>query len=73
VPEREREREREVLARPAATDQNAALAQPTPATSALEAVAGRWVLELLGLPSHFSFGFVTGCPTEVGHRATPRG
>ena len=42
-------------------DQNTGLAEPTPATSALEAVAGRWVLELLGLPSDSSFAFVTGC------------
>ena len=42
-------------------DQNAGLAQPTPAVSALEAVTGRWVLELLGLPAHSSFAFVTGC------------
>ena len=33
-------------------DQNTGLAEPTPATSALEAVAGRWVLELLGLPEN---------------------
>ena len=44
-----------------AWDQNAGLAQPTPAVAALEAVTGRWVLELLGLPSHSSFAFVTGC------------
>jgi len=44
-----------------AWDQNAGLAQPTPALSALEAVTGRWVLELLGLPAHASFAFVTGC------------
>ena len=44
-----------------AWDQNAGLAQPTPAVSALEAVTGRWVLELLGLPAHSSFAFVTGC------------
>jgi glutamate/tyrosine decarboxylase-like PLP-dependent enzyme len=42
-------------------DQNTALAEPTPATSALEAVAGRWVLELLGLPASAAFAFVTGC------------
>ena len=42
-------------------DQNTGLAEPTPATAALEAVAGRWVLALLGLPSHASFAFVTGC------------
>ena len=44
-----------------AWDQNTGLAQPTPALSALEAVTGRWVLELLGLPPHSSFAFVTGC------------
>jgi glutamate/tyrosine decarboxylase-like PLP-dependent enzyme len=44
-----------------AWDQNAGLAQPTPAVSALEAVTGRWVLELLGLPPQSSFAFVTGC------------
>jgi len=42
-------------------DQNTGLARVTPATSALEAVTGRWVLELLGLPAHSSFAFVTGC------------
>ena len=42
-------------------DQNTGLAEPTPATCALEAVAGRWVIELLGLPAHSSFAFVTGC------------
>jgi glutamate/tyrosine decarboxylase-like PLP-dependent enzyme len=42
-------------------DQNSGLAEPTPATAALETVAGRWVLELLGLPAHASFAFVTGC------------
>jgi glutamate/tyrosine decarboxylase-like PLP-dependent enzyme len=44
-----------------AWDQNTGLADPTPATSALEAVAGRWVLEVLGLPRHASYAFVTGC------------
>ncbi|MFN8223005.1 MAG: pyridoxal-dependent decarboxylase [Gaiellales bacterium] len=44
-----------------AWDQNTGLAEPTPSTSAIEAVAGRWVLELLGLPAHASFAFVTGC------------
>ena len=42
-------------------DQNTGLAEPTPATAALETVAGRWVIELLGLPTHASFAFVTGC------------
>jgi glutamate/tyrosine decarboxylase-like PLP-dependent enzyme len=44
-----------------AWDQNTGLAAPTPTTAALEAVTGRWVLELLGLPTHCSFAFVTGC------------
>ena len=44
-----------------AWDQNTGLAEVTPAASALEAVAGKWVLELLGLPSKSSFAFVTGC------------
>jgi glutamate/tyrosine decarboxylase-like PLP-dependent enzyme len=44
-----------------AWDQNTGLAEPTPTTCALEAVTGRWVLELLGLPSQASFAFVTGC------------
>ena len=44
-----------------AWDQNTGLAEPTPATSALEAVTGRWVLQLLGLPADASFAFVTGC------------
>jgi glutamate/tyrosine decarboxylase-like PLP-dependent enzyme len=44
-----------------AWDQNTGLAEVTPSTSAIEAVAGRWVLELLGLPAHCSFAFVTGC------------
>ena len=42
-------------------DQNTGLAEVTPTTSALETVAGRWVLDLLGLPSHCTFAFVTGC------------
>jgi glutamate/tyrosine decarboxylase-like PLP-dependent enzyme len=44
-----------------AWDQNTCLAEPTPATCALETVAGRWVVELLGLPEQSSFAFVTGC------------
>jgi hypothetical protein len=42
-------------------DQNACLAEVSPATSALEAVAGRWVIQLLGLPPTSTFAFVTGC------------
>ena len=44
-----------------AWDQNTALAEPTPATSALETVTGRWILDILRLPAHCSFAFVTGC------------
>ncbi|WP_372517685.1 pyridoxal phosphate-dependent decarboxylase family protein [Frankia tisae] len=46
-------------------DQNAALASLSPAASAAEAVAGRWVAELLGLPSGVSVGFTTG--TQMAH------
>ena len=44
-----------------AWDQNAGLALPTPAAAVVEEVAGRWTKELLGLPEHASFAFVTGC------------
>jgi glutamate/tyrosine decarboxylase-like PLP-dependent enzyme len=44
-----------------AWDQNAGLALPTPAASVVEEVAGGWAKELLGLPLHVSFAFVTGC------------
>src|SRR3954452_24025308 len=40
-----------------AGDKNTALPAPPPATAALETVAGRWVLDLLGLPTHCSFAF----------------
>jgi len=43
-----------------AWDQNAGSAMLTPATVAMERVAGRWMLELLGLPETASVGFVTG-------------
>ncbi len=43
-----------------AWDQNAGLRQVTPATTAAEEVAGRWLLELLGLPAESGVGFVTG-------------
>jgi glutamate/tyrosine decarboxylase-like PLP-dependent enzyme len=45
----------------AAWDQNAGLAAPTPAVSAFEDVAGRWLADLLGLPATASFALVTGC------------
>ncbi|GAA3303361.1 aspartate aminotransferase family protein [Dactylosporangium vinaceum] len=43
-----------------AWDQNAAMRYPTPATAALEEVAGAWILDLLGLPAGCDVGFVTG-------------
>ncbi len=48
-----------------AWDQNAGLALPTPAATVVEEVAGRWLKELLGIPAHASFAFVTGC--QVAH------
>ena len=43
-----------------AWDQNAALQGPARATSAIEATALRWLLDLLGLPPHCAGAFVTG-------------
>ena len=43
-----------------AWDQNAGLYVGGPAAAVAEEVAGAWLLELLGLPSDASFGFVTG-------------
>ena len=43
-----------------AWDQNAALSVMSPAATALDAVALRWVTELLGLPAGTGGGFVTG-------------
>ncbi|MBI3438559.1 MAG: aspartate aminotransferase family protein [Proteobacteria bacterium] len=40
--------------------QNTGNAQATPSASAVEEVASRWLLDLLGLPSGCSVGFVTG-------------
>jgi glutamate/tyrosine decarboxylase-like PLP-dependent enzyme len=45
----------------AAWDQNTGGAPSSPAVSAMEQVAGGWVLDVLGLPPDASFGFVTGC------------
>ena len=42
-------------------DQNAGLYVGGPAASVVEETAGRWLKELLGIPSSASFGFVTGC------------
>ncbi len=44
----------------AAWDQNTAMAEPTPAVSALEAVTAEWLLQLLDLPRTSSVAFVTG-------------
>jgi glutamate/tyrosine decarboxylase-like PLP-dependent enzyme len=44
----------------AAWDQNAGLAAMSPAAAAIEDVAARWVLELLGLPADCGVGFTTG-------------
>jgi hypothetical protein len=41
-------------------DQNAGLYAPTPGVSIVEEVAARWMVELLGLPTGSSVGFVTG-------------
>jgi glutamate/tyrosine decarboxylase-like PLP-dependent enzyme len=43
-----------------AWDQNNGLFAPTPAMSVIEEVAGRWMIDLLGLPPESSFAFVTG-------------
>jgi glutamate/tyrosine decarboxylase-like PLP-dependent enzyme len=43
-----------------AWDQNAGLYVCGPAASVVEEIAGAWLIELLGLPAHASFGFVTG-------------
>ncbi|MDQ3158021.1 MAG: pyridoxal-dependent decarboxylase, partial [Actinomycetota bacterium] len=44
----------------AAWDQNAGLAVASPAAAAAEEVAGAWLVDILGLPGHVSFGLVTG-------------
>ncbi len=41
-------------------DQNSALTVMSPVSSALEDIAGRWLLDLFGLPPDSGFGFVTG-------------
>ena len=43
-----------------AWDQNAGLYVASPAAAVVEEVAGRWLIELLGLPAGTSVGFVTG-------------
>ena len=43
-----------------AWDQNAGINSLTPAAAAIEVVAGRWVVEALGLPAGSAVGLVTG-------------
>lgn len=43
-----------------AWDQNSGSSTLTPATVAMERVAGQWMLDLFGLPASASVGFVTG-------------
>jgi glutamate/tyrosine decarboxylase-like PLP-dependent enzyme len=43
-----------------AWDQNAAMRYASPATAAIEEVAGEWLLEILGLPRQSDVGFTTG-------------
>src|SRR5215218_911775 len=50
-----------------AWDQNAGLAGPAPGVTEVEAIAGAWALDLLGLPEDASFAFVTGC--QMAHVA----
>ena len=45
----------------AAWGQNTGNHSATPAAAAAETVAAEWMLDLLGLPSESSVGFVTGC------------
>jgi len=42
-------------------DQNAGMYAVAPAAAVVEEVCGRWLLELLGLPTTASFALVTGC------------
>jgi len=41
-------------------DQNGGMRYATPATAAIEEAAGKWLLDLLGLPSGSDVGFTTG-------------
>src|SRR5215208_7897964 len=42
-------------------DQNAALYATSPAAAVVEEVAGLWLKDILRLPAHASFAFVSGC------------
>ena len=45
----------------AAWDQNSGVYALSPAVSVIEEVTAAWLLDLAGLPAHWSTGFVTGC------------
>jgi glutamate/tyrosine decarboxylase-like PLP-dependent enzyme len=42
-------------------DQNAGLYATSPAAAMVEEISGRWLKEILRLPAHVSFAFVSGC------------
>jgi glutamate/tyrosine decarboxylase-like PLP-dependent enzyme len=44
-----------------AWDQNGGIYALSPLVSVIEQITGSWLLELAGLPTTMSFGFVTGC------------
>ena len=44
-----------------AWDQNAGLYASGPAAALAEEISGKWLKEILGIPSHASFAFTTGC------------
>jgi len=48
-----------------AWDQNAASNLTAPAEAVIEEIVGDWTKEILGLPSHVSFAFVTG--SQMAH------
>ena len=45
----------------AAWDQNSGIYALSPTVSVIEEVTAAWLLDLAGLPAHWSTGFVTGC------------
>lgn len=47
-----------------AWDQNSAMRASSPAAGAVDEVASRWLLDLLGLPEDSAVGFVTGATTS---------
>ena len=44
-----------------AWDQNCGIYVLSPLAAVVEQIVGRWIADLIGLPSHWSTGFVTGC------------